>query len=230
MEKMGGRSAQFIEVVTSLQFPNAFNPYADICSEHDLPDAPQRRIHNLRLALDAAVTRGVTSIWVARDLGYRGGRRTGLALTDEIHLHEHAALLGVERFERSTRGPAMKERTATVVWDVLRRIGEPIFLWNVCPLHTFVPGDEMTNRSHSRGERRASLPLLIFLLDLIQPTKVVAIGNDATSALTELGVLTHQVRHPSYGGQAQFVEGIAKLYKIDFEDKGERQRHQPRLV
>jgi len=29
---------------------------------------------------------GSNTIWMGRDLGYRGGRRTGLALTDEAHL------------------------------------------------------------------------------------------------------------------------------------------------
>ncbi|WP_439952990.1 hypothetical protein, partial [Escherichia coli] len=84
---------------------------------------------------EAALAGGVDSIWIARDLGYRGGRRTGLALTDEAHLSAHAGLYGQLPLARATRGPAMTERTATVIWQVLRDLRRPIFLWNVFPLH-----------------------------------------------------------------------------------------------
>ncbi len=83
-----------MDALAALRFQDTFNPYSDACAEHDGGEAPQIRRRNMRLVLEAAVSRGVCSIWVARDLGYRGGRRTGLPLTDEAHLPEHAGLFG----------------------------------------------------------------------------------------------------------------------------------------
>ena len=74
----------FIEQLAKLRFDGVFNPYADICPEHDKADAPAIRRRNLAFALEAALNCRVESLWIARDLGYRGGRRTGLALTDDF--------------------------------------------------------------------------------------------------------------------------------------------------
>ena len=90
----------FIDALTGLRSRHAFNPYTDACEDQDAADAPAVRRRNLRLVLGAATATGVNSIWVARDLGYRGGRRTGLALTDEAHLGAHARLFGEPRWPK----------------------------------------------------------------------------------------------------------------------------------
>ena len=48
-----------------------------------------------------------------------------------------------------------RERTANVIWRMLMRIDEPIFLWNVFPLHPHEPDDPMSNRRHTAKERDA---------------------------------------------------------------------------
>ncbi|MGB8275950.1 MAG: uracil-DNA glycosylase [Alphaproteobacteria bacterium] len=153
-------------------------------------------------------------MWVGRDLGYRGGRRTGLALTDEAHLTWHAELLNTPPLLRATRGPAVKERTATVVWEMLHAIGQPVFLWNIFPFHPFVPGEPMSNRGHTRSERAACGPFLVWLLEALRPRIVVSIGRDAYSALEDLGFSSVMVRHPSYGGQNEFIAGLYDLYGV----------------
>jgi hypothetical protein len=204
----------FVSRLAALEFDTVFNPYAQACSDHDEHDAPAIRRRNLSLVLEAAMTIGIDSLWIARDLGYRGGRRTGLALTDELHLVAHASLVNSAPLARSTRGPAMAERTAKVIWQALGMVRRPIFLWNVFPLHPFHAGDPMSNRCHTRAERRACRPLLMWLLETLQPKTVLAIGRDAQAALVDLDVAARQVRHPSYGGQAEFVTGVRSHYGI----------------
>lgn len=204
----------FVQRLADLEFDCVFNPYAEACAMHDTPNAAAIRRRNLTLVLDAALTHGVESFWIARDLGYRGGRRTGLALTDEMHLTAHADLVGALPLKRATRGPAVSERTATVIWQALVDIKRPVFLWNIFPLHPHDRGDPLSNRCHTRAEREACSPLLFSLLDILQPRSVIAIGRDAQLALATLDVHAHQVRHPSYGGQTEFLDGIYKHYGV----------------
>ena len=84
------RPTHFVKALAGLTFENAFNPYCNRCAVHDADDAPHRRAEMLRAILEAATETEVDSLWIGRDLGYRGGRRTGLALTDDLHFHTHA--------------------------------------------------------------------------------------------------------------------------------------------
>jgi hypothetical protein len=214
MKRRRNQTDAFVGRIEGLRFPNTFNPYAEICSVHDRPNAAVVRRENLRRVVRAALENGVDSVWIARDLGYRGGRRTGLALTDEFHLVAHAKLLRSGPLERATNGPPVIERTALVIWRMLQLLNAPVFLWNVFPLHPHEPEDPLTNRNHSRAERTACQPLLLWVLQHLNPKKVVAIGRDAKLALDDINANATAVRHPSYGGQNDFVRDIATLYGL----------------
>lgn len=204
----------FVSALAAVALPNVFNPWAERCAIHDHDDAPRRRRENLVALLEAALSLKAETIWIARDLGYRGGRRTGVPLTDELHLGQAGHLLGGIPLVRATTGPVVAERTAAIVWRVLGRIGEPVMLWNVFPFHPHEPGSPMSNRCHSRAEREATRPILDALLAMLAPRRVVAIGRDAHAALDALQVPSEPVRHPSYGGQAEFIDGMYRIYGI----------------
>jgi hypothetical protein len=202
----------FAAAIAELALPSVFNPYRDCCPLHDRADAARVRRRNLILCLESAIETKVDTIWIARDLGYRGGRRTGVPLTDEIHLAAAGSLFGGVALNRATRGPVVAERTAAVVWGLLQQIGEPAVLWNIFPLHPHEQDDPLSNRCHTRTERAATWPFLEALIEMVQPRRLIAIGKDAGAALTEIGLPVSLVRHPSYGGQAEFIAGICDLY------------------
>lgn len=216
-------STSFVKKLAKLQFKDTFNPYADGCEEFDRGDAARIRRANLELVINAALDVSVDSLWIARDLGYRGGRRTGLALTDEAHLSDHAHLYGNLPLRRATLGPIVAERTARVVWQTIREINRPVFLWNVFPLHPHEPNDPLSNRCHTKSEREACRPLLTWLITNLRPKLIVAIGRDAGGALENMGVTAEQVRHPSYGGQGEFIQGIRSLYGLAPADRSTAQ-------
>lgn len=210
----------FVNAVAALRFDNCFNPYVDRCEIHDRQDAPNRRATALSAMVESAAREPIDAIWVGRDLGYRGGRRTGLALTDDIHIARHAKRWDLIA-ERPTIGAAVAERTAAVIWSMLSQIDARIFLWNVFPLHPHESDEPFTNRQHNARERRAGEELLHALIVLLRPARVIAIGNNAAASANRVvdAVPVICVRHPSYGGQTAFLGQIAKLYDVTLQTK-----------
>jgi len=210
---------EIFRTLEDIRFENTFNPYFERCPVHDAKDAPELRRHYLAEMLDRAADTELDAIWVGRDLGYRGGRRTGLALTDDVHFADHLERWGLD-VQRPTYGKPVAERTAAVVWDILLRVNVPIFLWNVFPLHPFIQGDPFTNRAHNAKERKAGAEILIQMVEYLQPKRIIAIGNDAYNVLS--GVFTedfvYKARHPSYGGQTEFLTTMNTLYATQMDD------------
>ncbi len=206
---------QFLRYLRSVRLENVFNPYVDRCPVHDLNDAPDRRSRVLLRMLNVAVNTEIDALWIGRDLGYRGGRRTGLALTDDVHLSRHAIRWNVP-VERATTGSMVAERTAAVIWSMLASVNTPVFLWNVFPFHPHEPGLPFTNRSHSSRERAVGEAILAELILILRPRRLVSIGNDAAITASRLAGFAEvvQVRHPSYGGQRDFVRQISCLYGV----------------
>ena len=202
-----------MKVLESVQTPHTFNPYSQRCLTYDVPNAPQLRSTALLHVLNASLDMEIESMWLGRDLGYRGGRRTGLALTDDVHFHMHLKRWHLA-FAHPTKDRSLPERTAAIVWRVLSRLEMPIFLWNIFPLHPYEPGNHFSNRRHNSTERGIGEDLLAELILMIRPRHLVAIGNDASRSARRLASPHNvfQVRHPSYGGQRDFIGGIQELY------------------
>ena len=205
----------FVSEVRRLRFPNSFNPYRDRCEVYDKPEAPELRVRILLEILRVASSVDIDAIWLGRDLGHRGGRRTGLALTDDLRFADHIRRWKVE-LERPTLGPLVRERTAGVIWEMLEQVPEVVFLWNVFPLHPFPAGNIFKNRPHSAMERKAGVTLLLMLLALLEPRRIIAVGNDAAKALGAItrDIDVYHVRHPSYGGENAFRAQVADLYGL----------------
>lgn len=204
---------EIVAELEKLNFPNTFNPYRDRCPVHDEPGASELRRRYLVEMLDSAASSELDSIWVGRDLGHKGGRRTGLALTDDVNFASHLGRWNLEA-ERPTTGRPVAEMTATAVWSVLRQVKVSVFLWNVFPLHPFNSDKPFSNRPHNAHERDAGLRVMAGIVSFIQPHRFVGVGNDAFSVLTAAfpGGPTHKIRHPSHGGQRGFKAGMNALY------------------
>jgi hypothetical protein len=207
-------AATFVKALAAVSLPNVFNPYSDVCEIHDRRNAAASRRRNLRTFLESTHAMKVDTIWMGRDLGYRGGRRTGLALTDECHLSEMTAVYtGCEAIQ-ATKGPAVAERTAAEIWAVLRELDLPPLLWNVFPFHPYVPDDQFTNRKYSAAELTAVDDLNAALIEWLDIRRIVGIGQDAVSYASRFNVEIIAIRHPSYGGTSDYRSGMQRIYNL----------------
>jgi uracil-DNA glycosylase len=208
---------EFVDELSSISLPNVFNPYRDVCIFADHPASPSLRCQNVTFFLKAMLKYETRSLWLGRDLGYRGGRRTGIALTDEFHLDGLRNTFGVFGIVKATSDEEpTKERTATEVWKVLSRIREPVLLWNAFPFHPFDEDEPFSNRRHTAREFHLCQHILTALFDWLKPTTVIALGADAEAAVVNIGYTCHRVRHPSYGGQTDFAREVCKMYGLSF--------------
>lgn len=157
--------------------------------------------------LDAVRGQAVDELWVGLELGRKGGRRTGLPLTDEAELSSMAAYWGIEKLRRATSGPPMSEVTAAFVWRAVHATGRRVAFWNVFPFQCHQPGSA-TNRNHSRDEAILTQLYLAWIIELTAATRIVALGRSAHLALARLGVQADYVRHPARGGGPQFLTQI----------------------
>ena len=214
-----------VSKLASIRLDSVFNPYADVCPFFDRHDAPIARRHNLVRYIEAAAKMKVDTIWMGRDLGHKGGRRTGIALTDEYHLRELAKLYPGSSSDQATKGPALSERTASEIWMALRNLAVPPFLWNVFPFHPHESTDPLTNRRFTAKELVTVDGLNNELFSWLGIRRIVAIGQDAARYASGYGVPVVAVRHPSYGGIRDFRLGIQEAYKshsgdsVNFDDR-----------
>ena len=204
--------ADFVESLRGLKCHNAFNPYSEHCPVYDIEEAARCRGAMLLSVLDAAAREGVDAVWIGRDLGYRGGRRTGLAFTDDAHLKAHGERWRVA-VVRPTRGEVVKERTAGTIWRALSEVEESVLLWNVFPLHPHEGGNPFSNRVHNLREQRVGEEYLAELIALTEPRLLVGVGTDAERTARRMRgrEAVVGVRHPSYGGQTRFLQQIREL-------------------
>lgn len=204
----------FLDDLTAYEAERVFNPWTMNCEAVDVDDSCNVRRENLHAVLCACADAEEVDVWIGRDLGWRGGRRTGVALVDESSLDDYAVSIEVAGLRKATTGPAMRERTATEIHLARARVSRKLFFWNVFPFHPHEAGKPQSNRTHTRRERDIGLTFLTTVLSLLPVSRVVTIGNDATHALRSGGVACCPVRHPSYGGQRDFHRQVDAHYGI----------------
>jgi uracil-DNA glycosylase len=204
------------ELATTVVSDRACNQYSRI--DGDLRGNAVRR-HNLRLYLEELDALGPRMLLVGEAVSHRGGRLTGIAFVSEAVMLSGADLangtriLGADRgYRKATLGPKLStEASATMVWGTIRNIEPLPLLWNAFQFHPFKPENPLSNRVPTPAELEIGSHFIGRLMRLFDFEQVVAIGNQAASSLTKMGIAHEKVRHPSMAGKAQFVAGMNAL-------------------
>lgn len=93
------------------------------------------------------------------------------------------------------------EPTGRAIGNALETLGERIFLWNICSLHSHKPGVPLSNNEHTKAGTRLGRRPLMALLDLLQPRCILALGNRAHKEPRALGVESIKLTHPAARGE-----------------------------
>jgi len=217
MTPIKNKIRKFIDNLAQVKLPpNAYNQYG-----YDNRFNTSRR-RNLLLYLDHMGKLDTNVLFVGEAPGYRGCRLTGVPFTSEFILMQGIDkfdLFGLSRGYKKSKDyeSIQKEASSTIVWNSLVNLRSVPLLWNAFPYHSFKEGYQYSNRTPSPYEIEIGQTYLIDLINIFNIRKVVAIGNKAASALTNMGIPFKKVRHPSKGGKKEFQKGI-NLIQRDYED------------
>jgi hypothetical protein len=190
--------------------PNLFNPWRDHCDD-DMPyDGPDARLARLAAHLNCKPK----FILCGEAPSHRGCRHSGIAFTSECQL-----LAGeIPRIPKmnhrlTSRAKPYSERSATVVWDELRKldIEENTILWNALQMHPHKKGKSHSNRTPTSEELKKGKPALEMLLRKFPSATVIAVGRKAERSLKSMDVCAEYVRHPAHGGEPEFRRKLEQL-------------------
>ena len=183
---------------------STFNQYRE-AAEMDVTDAPAIRLENLRRYLGEREQALVLAVGEAG--GYQGMRWSGIAFTSERDL----ARWGLPYRPTSVgRSRGWSEPSGTIVHKLLDEVGAErnVVLWNTVPTHPFVEGRPLSNRRPTAEEIREGVLYTRRLIELLQPSVLIAVGRVAAAVLGDDAVY---VRHPANAGAPEFIRGMRDL-------------------
>jgi hypothetical protein len=158
-----------------------------------------------------------SKILIGESLGYRGGRRTGLPLTDDLTLPKLSEKLEIENAITPCNNQ-IKEMTASQVWAFLSEleVKHLPFMWNIFPFHPHKEELPLSNRQLKSVELEYTEDIILYLLDSFHFSQIIALGKKSYTRLKQLGYDPIYVRHPSHGGSILFRKQISEIYSSNF--------------
>lgn len=191
----------FLGRLAATEIGATFNQYREwVPGLDDGPDAPSRRLANLRGHLAARAGR-CALLLVGEAAGHLGCRFSGIAFTSERQLPPEQ--------RTSTHPRGYSEPSATIVTGTLAALGldTATVRFNAVPTHPHRPGEPCSNRTPTGEEVEHGRALLADLIDALAPARVVAVGRVAGRLLPD----ARCVRHPARGGATAFRQGLAEI-------------------
>lgn len=172
--------------------------------------------NNLKLYLNAVhESQDKPVLLVGEALGFKGGKLTGIPFSsgqiferfEHPFLQQIAGELRLDTIE--------SENTATIVWEYLTKRQITPLCWNAFPFHPHPKGLKHKNRAPTTKEIASGARYLKKLQSIFQSEIIIGVGNKgaqcAKKAFPDKEVIA--VRHPSYGGKADFIDGLDRVLR-----------------
>ena len=146
------------------------------------------------------------TILIGEAPGYHGCAKTGIAFTDEMALATES-MFEDDQFRNFGLD---SERSAAVIWNILRTKQQMPLLWNIYPFYPFGASIEK-NRTPNAKEVQMGRDILMELLYLFKVKHIYCIGKSSYNALKDVIPDAIYVRHPSHGGIKECTETLNNL-------------------
>lgn len=200
----------FLDLLRNPAPANVFNPWCDRDASTDIAaDAALFRIRRLQ----AHLAGDISYLLIGEAAGYQGCKVSGIPFTSErLILEGQIPRIPIPAGRLSSRIRPWSEPSATTVWKTLHGLGiaAQTALWNACPWHPHRPDVLHSNRTPTRTERLAGVPVLHALLQVFPGARIFAVGRNAENSLNELGIVATTLRHPSMGGAMEFARQLRR--------------------
>lgn len=151
--------------------------------------------------------------------GYHGCRLSGIAFTCEENFTEEivSGIMGKDMgYKIFSKGKPEKERSASIVWPKLKEWynahGSVPLLWNICPFHPHKENDVMSNKTPRKKEIERGIKHFLELVEIFDIQHIGCIGRKSFNTIKTMGLNTslEYLRHPSCGGEKEFVVNITE--------------------
>ena len=141
--------------------------------------------------------------------GYKGCGITGIPFTDENEMKNNLGTSQNGYFFMDESNP-QRENSAEIIWQAIRGKGgnQIPLLWNAYPYHPFEKSGKDSNRKPNAAELQIGKKYLEELIDIfwIPQNRIYAVGRTAEKQLGYMNAA--YIRHPSYGGKNDCINGI----------------------
>lgn len=182
---------------------DVFNQYQNNCI-----------LNNLNAYITYLLRYNTDILLIGEAPGYRGCRLTGIPFTsgEVIKTSKHNIFMEIDN--EIMLPQILSENTATILWEFIGINKSVPILWNAFPFHPHQSGKPESNRKPDASEIKEGETYLRIIYDLFKPRKLCSLGRVGESILRELfpeSTISY-IRHPSYGGKKDFIEGMNKVY------------------
>ena len=170
--------------------------------------------NNLELYLNYIISQsGAKILLIGEAPGYKGCRLTGIPFSSGalIKAKQHKI------FSDISGDVVLKkvdlENSASAVWESLVAVKYYPLFWNAFPFHPHPKGNSNKNRAPNKQEMIEGQEYLSALAEIFSPTVIAGIGRKGESAGKQVFPESEVVyiRHPSYGGKKEFIEGMERV-------------------
>jgi len=169
-------------------------------------------LNNLKTFIEYLLQYNSDVLLIGEAPGYKGCRLTGIPFTsgNVINASKHDIFRDIG--SKLVLPKIISENTATILWQFLD-ISKPVpILWNAFPFHPHQNGNSESNRKPTKLEIEEGKIYLELIFKLFKPKRLCSLGRVGESILKELfsKKITY-IRHPSYGGKKDFIEGMKSI-------------------
>jgi hypothetical protein len=166
---------------------------------------------NVRVYLDALCALPFSGhLLVGEAPGHKGCALTGIPFTSQRVLRSGAHPFIVALRPSLASSGSATESTATIVWEHLLSCAVVPAFWNAFPFHPHKSNNANSNRPPTPAEVASGYQFLELIVRILSPHTVIAVGEVAAKlfprSFPQLNFVA--VRHPSFGGKADFIAGI----------------------